>query len=74
MKSGKSYAELEVMIDWYEHQRQIDNGNLIIKTKSKDSDLALKEATKIADYLRSKNIFSEDFLTYLKKVLHYLLV
>jgi len=28
----------------------------LIKTKSKDSDLALKEATKIADYLRSKNL------------------
>ena len=40
MKSGKSYAELEVMIDWCEHQRQIDNGNLIIKTKSKDGILA----------------------------------
>lgn len=40
VKSGKSYAELEVTIDWNEHQRQIDRGNLIIKTKSKDGILA----------------------------------
>ena len=40
MKSGKAYAELEVTIDWNEHQKQIDKGNLIIKTKSKDGILA----------------------------------
>lgn len=40
VKSGKSYAELEVTIDWNEHQKQIDEGNLIIKTKSKDGILA----------------------------------
>ncbi len=39
-KSGKSYAELEVTIDWNEHQRQIDGGNIVIKTKSKDGILA----------------------------------
>lgn len=40
MKSGKSYAELEITIDWNEHQRQVDKGNLIIKTKSKDGILS----------------------------------
>ena len=40
MKSGKSYAELEVAIDWNEHQNQINRGNLIIKTKSKDGILS----------------------------------
>lgn len=40
MKSGKSYAELEVTIDWSEYQRQIDKGKLIIKVKSKDGILA----------------------------------
>lgn len=36
MKSGKSYAELEVTIDWDEHRQQIDKGNIIVKTKSQD--------------------------------------
>lgn len=40
MKSGKSYAELEVTIDWDEHQQQIDRGNIIVKTKSQDGILA----------------------------------
>lgn len=40
MKSGKSYAELEITIDWNEYQKQIDKGNIIIKTKSKDGILA----------------------------------
>ena len=40
IKSGKAYAELEVVIDWTEHQRQIDRGNIIIKTKSPDGVLA----------------------------------
>lgn len=40
IKSGKAYAELEIVIDWTEHQRQIDKGNIIIKTKSPDGVLA----------------------------------
>lgn len=40
IKSGKAYAELEILIDWTEHQRQIDKGNIIIKTKSPDGVLA----------------------------------
>lgn len=55
IKSGKSYAELEVMIDWNEHQRQIDEGNLIIKTKSKDGILAPTKniATRYKKYAES---------------------
>lgn len=40
VKSGKAYAELEVSIDWEEHKRQIDRGNIIIKTKTPDGILA----------------------------------
>lgn len=40
MKSGKAYAELEVTIDWNEYQKQINQGNLIVKTKSKEGILA----------------------------------
>ena len=40
IKSGKSYAELEVAIDWGEHQRQLDNGHLIIKTRSRNGILS----------------------------------
>lgn len=34
MKEEKIYAELEVDIDWNEYQRQMDRGNIIVKTKS----------------------------------------
>lgn len=40
VKSGKAYAELEVSIDWEEHERQIDRGNIIIKAKTPDGVLA----------------------------------
>ena len=52
IKSGKSYAELEIAIDWNEHQKQIDGGNIIIKTKSKDGILAPTKnvATRFREY------------------------
>lgn len=40
IKSGKSYAELEITIDWNEHQNQIDRGNIVIKTKSQNGILS----------------------------------
>ena len=40
MKSGKAYAELDINIDWDEHQHQMDIGNLTIKTKSPDGILS----------------------------------
>ena len=40
MKSGKAYAELDINIDWDEHQHQMDVGNLTIKTKSPDGILS----------------------------------
>lgn len=40
MKSNKAYAELKVTIDWEEHERQINRGNIIIRTKAPDGVLA----------------------------------
>ena len=40
MKSGKAYAELDINIDWEEHQHQMDIGHLTIKTKSPDGILS----------------------------------
>lgn len=40
MKSGKAYAELEVSIDWDEHQKQLERGNIKIRTKTPDGVLA----------------------------------
>lgn len=57
MKSGKSYAELEVLIDWDEYQNQIDRGNIVIKTKSEDGILAPTKniATRFREYADNNN-------------------
>lgn len=55
IKSGKAYAELEIVIDWTENQRQIDKGNIIIKTKSPDGILAPTKnvASRFRDYVNN---------------------
>ena len=55
IKSGKAYAELKIVIDWTESQRQIDKGNIIIKTKSPDGILAPTKnvARRFRDYVNN---------------------
>lgn len=59
MKSGKSYAELEIDIDWKEYQRQIERGCLIIKTKSKDGILSPTKnvATRFKEYAETNGFY-----------------
>lgn len=66
MKSGKSYAELEVTIDWNEYQRQIDKGCLIIKTKSKDGILSPTKnvTTRFKEYAETNGFYIEWRFTY----------
>ena len=66
MKSGKAYAELEIVIDWTEHQRQMDKGNIIIKTKSPDGVLAPTKnvARRFREYAENNGFQLEWYLRY----------
>lgn len=66
MKEGKIYAELEINIDWDEYQRQMDRGNIIIKTKSPNGVLPPTKnvASRFKEYADHNGFYIEWSITF----------
>lgn len=66
MKSGKSYAELTVKIDWNEYQKQLGIGKTVITTKYPNGVLHPTKniVTRYRDYVQNNGFSIEWCFTY----------